>query len=121
VRELFGNNRAGHGFPFLSASYGKENFMKLAAITLGLALAMSSTAVLAQGAGGSGGASAGASAGSTGVSGGASSGTSGTTTGSATGSTGGMNTTINPSGNTLLPGGQSPSQPATGPNSSTGR
>jgi hypothetical protein len=117
----------GGAFSPSASKRSEDYFMKLAAITLGLALAVSSTAAFAQGAGGSagGGASTGASPGGVGTSGGVSSGTTGTTTGTgtggATGATGGMNTTINPSGNTLLPSGQNPSQPATGPNNSTGR
>lgn len=101
--------------------------MKMAAITLGVALAISSTAAFAQGTGGSagGGTSAGASSGGVGTSGGVSTGSPGTTTGTgtggATGATGGMNTAVNPSGNTLLPSGQSPSQPASPPSSTTGR
>jgi hypothetical protein len=104
----------------------KERFMKLAAATIGLALAFSVTGAFAQGTAGSPGSAAGGGVGtsSPGVSTNGSAGTTGTGTGSAPtigGANGGINTQINPSGNTLLPYGQSPAQPAPPAGTSSGR
>ena len=101
-----------------------DDVVNLTAVTLGLALAITSGAAFAQGtAGGAAGGTAGTSAGTSTTSPGTTTGTgTGTITNTPGGVNGGMNTAINPSGNTLLPGGQSPAQPAPPAGStSTGR